>query len=183
MKKITLSILALVISLAAFAQEQTERDYNILKGLSFGTGIPFECRDLPGAGLTFNIGYDYAYPINEHLAMGLYLTAGGGFWGEFKKYSEYDHIHPVFRIAAGLLMRIGDTNKRPYILGIAPATGFGLYDMDAVLPVEVRFGRYITDRWYIAGELTYHISLAEETACIEPAIRISYNFGKKIRKK
>ena len=59
--------------------------------------------------------------------------------------------------------------------------GFGLYDMDMVLPVEVRFGRYITDRWYIMGELTYHFSLAGETACLEPAIRVGCNFGRKIK--
>ena len=53
--------------------------------------------------------------------------------------------------------------------------------MDMVLPVEVRFGKFITDRWYIMGELTYHLSLANETACIEPAIRVGYNFGRKIK--
>ena len=36
---------------------------------------------------------------------------------------------------------------------------------------------YLTDRWYMFGELTYHASLASETATIEPAIRVGYNFG------
>ena len=177
MKKSIIVVLALMVSVMTFA----ERDYNTLKGLSWGVGLPIECRDLPGMGLTFNIGYDCAYPINDQFAMGFYLTGGGGFWGEFKKYSDVDHFHPVFRLTAGLMMAIGDLNNRPYLLGVAPCTGFGLYDLDVVLPVEVRFGKYITDRWYLMGELTCHASLARETVCIEPAIRVGYNFGRKIK--
>ena len=71
--------------------------------------------------------------------------------------------------------------NKPWLVGVAPCTGFGLYDLDMVLPVEVRFGKFITDRWYILGELTYHASLANETATIEPAIRVGYNFGRKLR--
>ena len=76
-------------------------------------------------------------------------------------------------------MAFGDLQDKPWLIGVAPCTGFGLYDTDLVLPVEVRFGKYITDRWYIMGELTYHVSLANETATLEPAIRVGYNFGRK----
>jgi hypothetical protein len=55
--------------------------------------------------------------------------------------------------------------------------------MDVVLPVGVRFGRVLKRNWYLMGELTYHVSLAGETACIEPAIRVGYNFGRKIKNK
>jgi len=55
-------------------------------------------------------------------------------------------------------------------------------DMDMVLPIEVCFGKYITDRWYIMGDITYPVSVGNETACIEPAIRVGYNFGRKIKK-
>ena len=175
MRKSILVAIVLMVSVMAFAQ----RDYNTLKSLSFGVGLPFECKDLPGMGATLNIGYDCAYPVNDHFALGFYLTGGGGFWGEYRKYSDVDHLHVVFRLTAGLMMQIGDLTARPYLLGIAPCTGFGLYDMDMVLPVEVRFGRYVSDRWYIMGELTYHASLANETATIEPAIRVGYNFGRK----
>lgn len=178
MKKSIIVVIALIVSAMTFAQE---RDYNTLKGFSFGAGVPVEFRDLPGAGATLNLGYDCAYPVNDQFALGFYLTGGGGFWGEFKQYSTTDHFHVVFRLTAGLMMQIGDPNDKPYLLGIAPFSGFGLYDMDMVLPVEVRFGRYITDRWYIMGELTYHFSLAGETACLEPAIRVGCNFGRKIK--
>ena len=180
MKKIIIAALALMVSAMTFAQE---RDYNTLKGLSFGLGLSIECRDLPGMGATLNIGYDCAYPINDRFAMGFYLTGACGFWGEFKQYSTVDHTHVVFRLTAGLMMQFGDLQNKPWLIGVAPCTGFGLYDVDMVLPVEVRFGKYLTDRWYIFGELTYHASLAKETATIEPAIRVGYNFGRKIKAK
>ena len=175
MKKTIITAIAFICSITAFAQ----RDYTTLKGLSFGIGIPVECRDLPGMGTTFNLGYDCAYPVTDNFAVGFYLTGGGGFWNEFKKYSVTDRTHVTFRLTAGVMMQIGDLDDKPYLAGIAPCTGFGLYDTDMVLPVELRFGKYISDRWYIMGELTWHLSLARETATIEPAIRIGYNFGRK----
>lgn len=178
MRKSIILVIALTVSAMAFAQE---RDYTTLKGLSFGIGLPIECRDLPGMGATLNIGYDCAYPINDRFALGFYLTGGGGFWGEFKRYSTVDHTHAVFRLTAGVMMQIGELQNRPWLVCIAPCTGFGLYDVDMVLPVEVRFGKYLTDRWYIMGELTYHASPAAETACFEPAIRVGYNFGRKVK--
>ena len=177
-KKLVLVVILLTMGTMSFAQYDT-RDYTTLKGASIGIGFPFECRDLPGAGTSFNLGYDCAYPIGDHLALGFYLTGGGGFWGEFKPYSDIDNRHVVFRLTAGLMMQMGDLYDRPYLFGVAPFTGFGLYDMDMVLPIEVRFGKYVTDRLYVMGELTYHHSLANETLCIEPAIRIGYNFGRK----
>ena len=183
MKRHIILLAALVCGAGLFAQQTAQRDYNTLKALSWGIGLPVECRDLPGMGLGANIGYDCAYPVNDRLAMGFYLTGGMGFWGEFRKYSDYDHFHIAFRLAAGLMMRIGDPKERPWLVGVAPFTSFGLYDMDMVLPVEVRFGRFVSDRWYIMGELTYHVSLARETACLEPALRIGYNFGTKLKTK
>ena len=178
MKKHLLLALALLCSIGLSAQK-AERDYTTLKGLSWGVGLPIVARDLPGMGLTANIGYDSAYPINDQFALGFYLTGGGGFWGEFKQYSKEDHFHVVFRLTAGLQMAFGDIQNKPWLIGVAPCTGFGLYDMDMVLPVEVRFGKYITDRWYLMGELTYHVSLANETAVLEPSIRVGYNFGRR----
>ena len=180
MKKTIIIALSLMVSAMTFAQdEQPARDMTTLKGLSWGIGFPAECRDLPGLGASLNIGYDCAYPINDRFALGFYLTGGGGYWEEYKKYSSVDHTHVTFRLAAGLMMQIGDLKNKPWLVGVAPCTGFGLYDTDMVLPVEVRFGRYLNQRWYLMGELTYHVSLAAETACFEPAIRVGCNFGRK----
>ena len=176
--------MTMIVSVIALAQEdQPVRDYTVLKGLSFGVGAPIECLDLPSAGVTANIGYDRTWRVNENFGLGLFLTAGGGLWSEFKRYSDVDNEHVVFRLAADLMMQIGDPANIPWLVGVTPCTGFGLYDLDMVLPVEVRFGKYITDRWYLMGSLTYHISLAGETACIEPAIRAGYNFGHKPKSK
>ena len=180
MKKSIIIAVTLLVSAMMFAQK-AEREYQTLKGLSWGVGLPIEMRDLPGAGLTLNVGYDCAYRVQDNFYMGFYLTGGGGFWGEFKKYSDVDHFHPVFRLTAGLQMMFGDIENRPWLIGVAPGTGFSMYDLDVALPMEVRFGKYITDRWYLMGELTYHISLAGETATLEPAIRVGYNFGRKIK--
>lgn len=184
MRKAMILAMTMIVSVIALAQEdQPVRDYTVLKGLSFGVGVPIECLDLPGAGVTANIGYDRTWRVNENFGLGLFLTAGGGLWSEFKRYSDVDNEHVVFRLAAGLMMQIGDPANKPWLVGVTPCTGFGLYDLDMVLPVEVRFGKYITDRWYLMGSLTYHISLAGETACIEPAIRAGYNFGHKPKSK
>lgn len=177
-RKIVIAI-TLMMSVVVCAQNKAERDFSTLKGISLGLGVPFECRDLPGAGVTLNLGFDRTYRMNDRWALGFYLTGGGGFWGEYKKFSDNDRLHVAFRLAAGVMMQVGELSEKPYLVGIAPCTGFGFYDMDLVLPVEVRFGKYITNRWYLMGELTYHLSLANETACIEPAIRMGYNFGKK----
>lgn len=184
MRKSIILVIALIVSTITFAQEEQQaRDYTVLKGLSFGVGLPIECRDLPGMGVTANIGFDRTWRVKDNFGLGFYLTAGGGLWSEFQRYSDVDNEHVVFRLAAGLMMQIGDLKNKPFLLGVAPGTGFGLYDLDVVLPVEVRFGKYITDRWYLMGELTYHVTLADETACIEPAIRAGYNFGNKPKSK
>ena len=92
-------------------------------------------------------------------------------------------LNPFWRLNTGLMMQIGNPEDKPWLVGVAPCTGFGLYDLDMTLPMEVRFGKYITDRWYIMGELTYYISLAGETVTLEPAVRVGYNFGRKIKTK
>ena len=73
MRKSIILVIALIVSAMTFAQK-AERDYTTLKGLSFGVGLPIEMRDLPGMGMTLNIGYDCAYPVNDRLAVGFYLT-------------------------------------------------------------------------------------------------------------
>ena len=154
-----------------------------LKGMNFGVGIPIECYDIKAAGFNLHIGGDFTYPISDKFAMGFYISGGGGFLGTFKPYNEYDKYSAVIKLSAGLLMEFGDINNKPFILGIGPGTGLGYVDMDLVLPIEFRFGRQFSNNWYIMGELVYGVSLAKETRCIEPAIRVGYNFGHKAKKK
>ena len=183
MKKIVFYVLTVLCSLTALGAEKAPRDYTVLKGLDVAVGVPNEYRDLEASGLNIHIGYDCAYPITEKFGLGFYLSGGAGFIGEWVKYSKYDHYHTMLKLSAGVMMRIGNPEKRPFLVGFAPCTGMGFYDMDLILPIEGRFGGFITDRWYLMCELIYGYSLAEETACLEPAIRVGYNFGRKISRK
>ena len=48
MRKAMILAMTMIVSVIALAQEdQPVRDYTVLKGLSFGVGVPIECLDLP----------------------------------------------------------------------------------------------------------------------------------------
>ena len=138
-------------------------------------------------GIHHRIGFAEQLAVGKTKALigreRLVHSGGGGFLGTFKPYNEYDKYSAVIKLSAGLLMEFGDINNKPFILGIGPGTGLGYVDMDLVLPIEFRFGRQFSNNWYIMGELVYGVSLAKETRCIEPAIRVGYNFGHKAKKK
>lgn len=143
---------------------------------------------LKAGGINGHIGFDFACPVNDRFALGFYISGGAGFLREFHPYNafgqfdRYDSKFIDITVAAGLMMEIGDLNNQPFLVGVCPATGIGFVDMDLVLPIEVRFGRMLPSNWYIMGQISYGISLAAETACIEPSLRVGYNFGKKSKK-
>lgn len=182
MKKIIILALVIICCTVAFAQN-SKSGLPGLKGMNVGVGIPVECYDIKAAGFNLHLGGDFTYPISDKFAMGFYICGGGGFLGTFKPYNEYDKFSPVIKLSAGLLMEFGDLNDRPFIVGVGPCAGLGYVDMDLVLPLEFRFGRHLSNNWYIMGELVYGVSLAKETRCFEPAIRVGYNFGHKAKKK
>lgn len=182
MKKIIILALVIICCTVAFAQN-SKSGLPGLKGMNVGVGIPVECYDIKAAGFNLHLGGDFTYPISDKFAMGFYISGGGGFLGTFKPYNEYDKFSPVIKLSAGLLMEFGDLNDRPFIVGVGPCAGLGYVDMDLVLPLEFRFGRHLSNNWYIMGELVYGVSLAKETRCFQPAIRVGYNFGHKAKKK
>ena len=191
MKKISIILLlATVCSITAFAQDSipANRDRRWIKGLELGIGVPLEVVDLKAGGINGHIGFDFACPVNDRFALGFYISGGAGFLREFHPYNafgqfdRYDSKFIDITVAAGLMMEIWDLNNQPFLVGVCPATGIGFVDMDLVLPIEVRFGRMLPSNWYIMGQISYGISLAAETACIEPSLRVGYNFGKKSKK-
>ena len=182
MKKIIILALVIICCTVAFAQN-SRSGLPGLKGMNVGVGIPVECYDIKAAGFNLHLGGDFTYPISDKFAMGFYISGGGGFLGTFKPDNEYDKFSPVIKLSAGLLMELGDLNDRPFIVGVGPCAGLDYVDMDLVLPLEFRFGRHLSNNWYIMGELVYGVSLAKETRCFEPAIRVGYNFGHKAKKK
>lgn len=189
MKKIMIVTLFLLISATLSAQTagnenaaESSRDHTWLIGFDGGLGMPMEFYDLEAVGMDGHLSFDFAYPVKDNLAVGFYFTFGVGFLSRVHPYSPYDQFFTPFKINAGLMMEIGDLKNKPFLLGFAPCAGLGFVDMDLVLPVEIRFGRFFYGNWYLMSSVTYGISLAKETAYFEPAIIIGYNFGHKKRK-
>ena len=133
-----------------------------------------------GFGMNFKLGFDLAWPVGNRFALGTYLNIGGGFvsgdWGGGS-----------FDFKVGFLMLAGDINNRPFLIGIAPCTGFGFagynpYDEwnNTYLPMEFRFGRAINRHLYITGNLNLGLGtiLANDINVFEPGISIGYRFGK-----
>ena len=174
-RKLIMIFIMLIFSVPAFAQSH---DLPKLRGMNGGLGIPFEIQDLEAAGLNVNLSFDYAQPISDNFALGFYIGLGGGFMGAIHPYSKYDRFYYPFKFSAGVLMEVGELRQRPFLFGVGPCTGLGYVDMDLILPWEIRFGRFVSERWYVMVELTYGVSLAHETVYIEPSVRVGYNFGR-----
>ena len=170
MKKLILLALAFIFTSESYAQRCG------LKGINLGLGIPVEFYNLEAAGADLQIGFDRTYPISDRFAFGFYLSAGGGILAAFHPFNEDDRIYSNFKFCAGLLGEFGDLSDRPFLVGVSPCLGLGLLDLDLVLPIEVRFGRMLNDKWYLMGEFVYGFSHARETVSIEPAIRLGYKF-------
>lgn len=177
MRTIVLATILALLCITTNAQENTNEQYR-LSGINVGVGVPVEYFDLEAVGLNFQIGYDFAHHVKDNLAIGFYLEADYGFLEAVHPYSKYDKTYSNFHISAGFLMVIGDLEKRPFIFGVSPCLGLGFVDMDLVLPIEIRFGRYVSKNWYVLGELVYDLSLAKETVSLQPSICVGYNLHK-----
>lgn len=181
MKKTVLTVILAILCMAGSAQDRAN-GLPRLSGINAGVGIPAECFDLDAVGIKFQLGYDFARPVADNFAIGFYAVGDYGFLEAVRPYSKYDKTYSTFRLSAGLLMEIGDLAGRPFLVGISPCLGLGFVDMDMVLPIEIRFGRFVSGNWYVTGELVYGVSLARETVSLQPSVRVGYNFSHKGRK-
>ena len=144
-----------------------------LYGVNLGLGLPIESsRICSGAGLDFQAGFDFAYPLRSNFAIGCYASIGGGFTGG--SGGSYTYTGGMFKFSAGLLMEIGDLNYRPFIVGFSPCIGYGISHAVSYVPIELRFGRFISDNWYMMGDLVLGFG---EGFCFEPTFRVGYKFG------
>lgn len=180
MKKTLILLVALLCGVAAFSQDNYRK---WLSGMEFGVGLPTEFYDLNAAGVNLHLSYDFARPLSDKFALGFYVSGAGGFLGAFKPYNEYDRFYSDLKVSAGVLVEFGDLEDKPWMLAFSPCVGFGLVDMDMVLPIEFRFGRMLGKNWYIMGQFDYYFSTGDETICIEPSVIFGYNFGRKPREK
>lgn len=143
-----------------------------LYGVNVGLGLPIDLGyEATGAGLDFQVGFDFAYPLTDNFAIGCYASIGGGFTAGSDWYGSYSG--GMFKLSVGLLMEIGDLLDRPFIIGVSPCVGFGFSPVISYVPLELRFGRFLSDNWYLTGEVVLGIG----GFSFEPAIRIGYNFG------
>lgn len=116
------------------------------------------------------LGVDIAWPVSDRFAIGLYFNGGPllDVW-----YSGYPN---VFDVKVGVFMLVGDINNKPFIIGIAPCTGFGMNDWASYLPFELRFGRVLSKRFYITGNLNIGIPISHYM--IEPSVTFGWRIGK-----
>ena len=160
-------------------------------GLNFTLGMPmtmpyyyYSGADYFGIGVASKLGADCAWPISDRLALGFYFNAGSNFtWydgrdgsGYYERY-YYNRLSIGFDVKLGLLMLAGDLNDRPFIIGIAPCSGFNMTSDNLYLPLELRFGRVLGKRFYITGNLNMGIPIYG-SFMIEPGIALGWRLGK-----
>lgn len=155
----------------------------LLIGGDLGLGLPMEFGNFgAGAGLDFQGGVDFAYPLKDNFAIGFHFGIGGGFTGGPSYYgSSAGYFGGAFKFSTGLLMEIGDLEDRPFLLGICPGIGYGYTYASAYVPFELRFGRMFSNNMYITGEIVVGAPI-KGSIYIEPAVRVGYNFGHNLRR-
>lgn len=157
-------------------------------GLNLTVGVPMTMYygwgtyiDDFGAGISPKIGVDFAWPLSDKFAIGFYMNGGSNYAWNDQYYNSRWHFSMFsfgFDVKIGLLMLAGDINTRPFIIGIAPCTGFNATtDWQIFLPIELRFGRVLGKRFYITGNLNMGIPL-DGTFMIEPGVALGWRLGK-----
>ena len=204
MKKviILLSALSLAILTATtahaggnYGQPTQGRDRFLGINGTVGVAVPYYQNPdyyVSGARPEIKLGVDCAYPVGDRFSLGLYASIGGGpvFSQRVSKLDKEVYKNgnvPGFDLKLGLLALVGNINENPYILGVAPCTGFGMCNPTIYLPVEVRFGRLLGQRLYVTGNLAVGVPLgyndgSESYLFIEPTLSVGFNFGPRQKK-
>lgn len=201
-RKLSILIFFVSILFAGTARAQ-DSGRNQFLGVGGTLGVPMGWTTVDGAtchnyGLTAGTGLDWAHPVADRFAVGMYFTLGIGpnFFKDPTPPNEVgQNIAVNFR--AGILMLVGDVNKNPFIIGLAPLTGLVVdgntapYDFMGS-PLEVRFGRLLNKNLYITGNLTWFCptlvyGLVEPEKdfnyfFFEPSITLGFNFGPRLKK-
>ena len=142
-----------------------------------------------GIGGCPKLGLDISWPLSDKFAIGFYINGGPNFtlnrftgcwydqyYDEYNPY-YYSRLDIGFDVKVGILMLVGDVTNRPFIIGASPCTGFNLTNEWANLPLELRFGRVLGERFYITGNLNLGIPLGGPLM-IEPGIALGWRLGK-----
>lgn len=208
MKKFFLIVMAGLLAIPGWAQEAGRNQFFGLGGTA-GASLAFvhqknetQDRTMRNFGMAFGTGLDWAYPVSDKFGVGLYftLTMGPNFFGEYdnniKDYPPgFDSgVFMSTNFRAGVLFLVGDVNKNPFIIGLAPFTGLVVDQSTANYdfwgsPLEVRFGRVLNNNLYVTGNLTVGAPtlmtlppVPQFAIFLEPSVTIGYNFGPKLKK-
>ena len=189
-----IALLSSAVGISARAGDDSDGGRPRFLGLGGTLGAPVAWYQNPdyhvvGCGVAMKIGVDFAHPVSDKFAVGVYAAIGGG--PVFSKrvsgdFEDRNGVLPGIDVKVGLLMLVGDVCDRPFIIGVAPATGFGMCNPLIYLPAELRFGRLLSRHLYITGNLTTGVPLGyndgtELSIFVEPSLTIGYNFGPKRR--
>lgn len=174
---------------------------NVFLGLNFTLGVPitmpfnniyynyneYDNYSL-GRGICSKIGIDISWPLSERLSIGFYFNFGYNITWAVNSWSSngfshsYSGVYGGFDAKVGILMLAGELNSRPFIIGISPCTGFSITTTQDYLPLELRFGRVLSNHFYITGNINMGIPLWGAFK-IEPSITLGWHFGDKIKMK
>ena len=193
MKKLIILILAALMAAPAWAggTYRKDRRENRFLGLSITASAPVSLYGNPdyrtqGFGAEALIGVDFAHRVTDNFALGLYAMIGGGPVFSRRIYADdnsvdWNSAKPGINLKAGLLMLAGDINDKPYIIGIAPCSGFCFSNPSIYLPAEVRFGRVVTEGLYLTGNLAFGVPLGYNdgtghSLIIEPSFTLGFRF-------
>lgn len=144
-----------------------------------------------GIGGNVKFGVDFAYPVSDRFGIGFYTAIGGGIMCYIPKEKVFDNdLRWTFDLKFGLLMLMGDVNERPFILGLAPCTGFMKISSISYseapdfmcVPLEIRLGRVIKEHLYVTGNIMAGIPVKGKFI-LEPGFSIGYHFGNRLKKK
>ncbi|MBO4535615.1 MAG: hypothetical protein J5702_00260 [Bacteroidales bacterium] len=190
MKKLLIIFLAALLAAPAWARGASEKENRFL-GLSVTASAPIALYSNPdyhtqGFGAEALIGVDYAHRLTDRFALGFYAMIGGGPVFSRHIYADdnsvdWNSAKPGINLKAGLLMLAGDILDKPYIIGIAPCTGFCFCNPSIYLPAEVRFGRMITKGLYLTGNVAFGLPLGyndgtEHNLIFEPSLTLGFKF-------
>lgn len=140
-------------------------------------------QDYFGIGFSPKLGMDCAWPVSDRFALGFYMNAGPNFtWNDAWRGGNYGSFYATYftigyDVKIGLLMLAGDINNHPFIIGLAPCTGFNMTTDQTYLPLELRFGRVLGKRFYVTGNLNMGIPI-DGSFMIEPGIALGWRLGK-----
>ena len=193
MKKLTILLLAALMAAPAWAggTYKTDRRQDRFLGLGITASAPIALFSSPdygaqGFGAEALLGVDYAHRVTDSFALGFYAMIGGGPVFSRRTYADdnsvdWNRAKPGINLKAGLLMLAGDINDKPYIIGVAPCSGFCFCNPAVYLPAEVRFGRVVTKGLYLTGNLAIGVPLGyndgiAHTFIAEPSLTLGFKF-------